>query len=228
VASNRIKVENGIKVYKLMLCNLAGLQVEGFDINASEFPAIKSPSEYFMSVDEGLTGRAENKLLDKSVEAATLQHRMVLGKNMPLLAAGAGYMYHNLMDRDVNLGMVFATVSVPISSWWGGSHEIRRSRYNQMKTENERTNMQQLMKVDIESKWNQFTESYLQIQLAQKSIDVATENLKICGDYYNAGTVSLTDLLDAETLLQQGRDQYTDACTSYFLRLLEYKQATGR
>lgn len=228
VASNRIKVDNGIKVYKLMLCNLTGSQIDGFDINASEFPAIVSPSEFYVSSEEGMTARTENKLLDKSVEAATLQHRMAIGKNMPLLAAGAGYMYHNLMDRDVNMGLVFATISVPISSWWGGSHEIRQSRYNEIKTENERTNMQQLMKVDIESKWSQLTESYLQIQVAQKSIDVATENLKISGDYYNAGTVSLTDLLNAETLLQQSRDQYTDACTSYFIKLLTYKQSTGK
>jgi outer membrane protein TolC len=64
VASNRIKVENGIKVYKLMLCNLTGSQTEGFDIIASEFPAITSPSEFYVNTEEGMTGRTENKLLE--------------------------------------------------------------------------------------------------------------------------------------------------------------------
>ena len=228
IESSRIKAENGIKVYKLLICNLTGLEKEGFDITVSDFSNVKNPDEYFIATKEGIKGRTETKLLEKSVEATSLQHKMAIGKNMPVVAAGAGYLYHNMLDKDAKIGMVFATVSIPLSSWWGGSHEIRREKYNQEKAENQKKNMEEMMAVDIETKWDQLVESFLQVQVSKKSIESATENLRISNDYYKAGTVSLTNLLEAQTLMQQSRDQYTDACTSYYLKLTPYLQATGR
>jgi len=39
----------------------------------------------------------------------------------------------------------------------------------------------------------------MQIQLAQKTIDTALENLRLNEDHYHADTGILTDLLDAQT-----------------------------
>jgi outer membrane protein TolC len=226
--SNRLKVENGIKVYGILLRNHTGAGKEDFNIAISSFPPVKDPSEYYIPPEEGIQRRIENQLLDKNVEAASLQRKMTTGKNMPQVAAGAGYVYHNLSDRDVDFGMIFATLSVPISSWWGISYAIKREKYNEMKVENQRQNMKEMMIVDIESKWNDLRESYQQIIIAQKSIESATENIRINDDFYKAGTTSLTDLLNAQTLLQQSHDQYTDACTTYYLKLSAYLKSTGR
>lgn len=226
--SSRIKVENGIKVLKLLLCNQTGADAGAFDISLGEFPAVKNPAEYFTDTETGIANRAEKQLLDKGVEAATLQQKMAAGKNLPTVAAGAGYMYHNLLGDDVNFGIAFATVSVPISSWWGGSYTIKQKKLEVEKAENQRQDMQEKMAVEIESKWNGLQEAYLQIKVARKSIESATENLRIGNDYYKAGATALSDLLDAQTLLRQSRDQYTDACTTYYLKLSAYLQATGR
>ena len=226
--SNRITVENNIKILKLLLCNLTGTRQEEFDIDMSEFPEIKAPIGYYMNTADGIAARTESQLLSKGVEAASLQHKLAIGKNMPTVAAGAGYAYHNLFENNEQLGLVYATVSVPISSWWGGSYEIKRSKLEETKAENTRLDMQQNIAVDIESKWNNLQESYLQIGIAEKSIESADENLKISRDHYDAGTISSGDLLNAQTQLQKSRDQYTDACTNYYLKLSAYLRATGR
>ena len=225
---NKTKVENSIKILKLLLSNMIGVSSEGFDVDMLELPEVESPLPYYMNTEEAIAARTESQLLDKSVEAASLQHRLAIGKNMPTVAAGAGYIYHNLLEKDEDLGMIFATVSLPISSWWGGSYEIRRSRFEEMKAENNRLNIEQNLAVDIESKWNNLQESYLQTEIAKKSIESATENLKISKDYFDAGTIALTDMLNARTQLQKSRDQYTDACTTYYLKLSAYLKATGR
>ena len=225
---NKIKVENSIKILKLLLSNMIGVSHEEFDVDMPELPAVESPLPYYMNTEEAIAARTESQLLTKSVEAASLQHRLAIGKNMPTVAAGAGYIYHNLLEKDEDLGMIFATVSLPISSWWGGSYEIRKSRFEEMKAENNRLNIEQNLAVDIESKWNNLQESYLQTEIAKKSIESATENLKISKDYFDAGTIALTDMLNARTQLQKSRDQYTDACTTYYLKLSAYLKATGR
>ncbi len=228
IESSRIKVENGIKVYKLLLRNQTGASEDSFDISISEFPVVRDPEAFYLSPEEGVNDRIETQLLGKGVEAARLQNKITVGKYMPTIAAGAGYMYHNVLERDVDMGVVFGTVSIPLSSWWEGSHAIKAQKLNKEKAENQLQNMRELMSVDIESKWNQLTEAYQQTLIAQKSIESATENLHNLKDYYNAGTVSLTDMLEAQTLLQQNRDQYVDSCTDYYMKLTTYLQSTGR
>lgn len=52
-------------------------------------------------------------------QAANLQRKMEIGKNLPTVAVGVGYNYHTLLENDHSFAMLFATVSVPISDWWG-------------------------------------------------------------------------------------------------------------
>ena len=73
--------------------------------------------------------------------------------------------------------IVMATVSVPLSGWWGGSHALRRDKLKVQHAQNAREDARQLMRVDIETKWSNLSEAYLQIDLARRSVASATENL---------------------------------------------------
>ena len=123
--------------------------------------------------------------------------------------------------------IVMATVSVPLSGWWGGSHALRRDKLKVQHAQNAREDARQLMRVDIETKWSNLSEAYLQIDLARRSAASATENLRLNRDSYEAGTVPLTDLLDAQTQLRLARDRYTEACTAYCNARTAYRQAVG-
>ena len=129
-----------------------------------------------------------------------MQLRMKRGENLPSVGVGAGYIYHDLMEKDTGFGMIFASVSVPISSWWGGSHAIKREKIKKQQAENTRQDSREMMLVEIEVKWNDLQEAYQQVLLSEKSIESSTENLRLNNDYYKAGTVSLSDLLDAQSL----------------------------
>ena len=54
------------------------------------------------------------------------------------------------------------------------------------------------------------------------------KNLRLNTNYYKAGTVSLTDVLEAQTLVQQNRDKYVESYADYQKRRIEYLQVTGR
>ena len=81
--ANRLKVENGLSVTKMLLCQLIGVDKSEFDIAFDDFPSAVSPLDYYVAPETGLENRAESKLLDKSVEAAKLQLRMKRGENLP-------------------------------------------------------------------------------------------------------------------------------------------------
>lgn len=228
VASNRLKVENGLKVSKLLLANHIGVEWRGFDVETSAWAEPESPEAYYVSVEEALDRRAEYQLAEKNVEAQKYQKRMERGKRLPTVGVGAGYLYYNVTDKDVDDGMVFAQVSVPISEWWGGAHALKKARIREEQAENERLQAREILAVEIEKTWCEVQEAYAQILLARRSVTSATENLRENRNFYQAGTVPLTDLLDAETLYTESRNNLTSACAAYRTSLARYMRVTGR
>ena len=153
---------------------------------------------------------------------------MEIGKNLPTVGVGAGYNYHNLLDNNHSFAMVFATVSVPISDWWGGSHAVKRRKLEQQKAVEQLEDNSQLLLIRMQKAYNDVVEAQQQIQLAQQSIEQAEENLRLNRNYYQAGTSRMADLLEAQLLYQQARDKHTDAFADLQNKLLEYRQATGQ
>ena len=124
--------------------------------------------------------------------------------------------------------MLFATVNVPITDWWGGSHAIKRRKIEYQKAEEQFIDNAELLKIRMQNAWNGVEESYQQLLLAQLSIEQAEENLRMNRDYYRAGTSKMSDLLEAQLLYQRACDKHTDAYADYQNKLLEYRQAIGQ
>ena len=162
------------------------------------------------------------------MRATDLQHKMEVGKNLPSVGVGAGYNYHNLLDNNHTFGMIFATVSVPISDWWGGSHAIKRKKIEHEKAQEQLADNSQLLMIRMQKAQNDVEEARQQLDIAQRSIEQAEENLRLNRNFYQAGTSKMSDLLEAQLLYQQARDKQTDALANYHNKLLEYRQATGQ
>ena len=69
-------------------------------------------------------------------------------------------------------------------------------------------------------------EAYKQIQIAEASVEEAAENLRMNTDQYRAGAVTISDLLDAETLNRQAQNQLSQAKVTYQIRLSDYQRKT--
>lgn len=189
--------------------------------DTTQLAAVSTP----LPLGEGLGAaqRIESLLSRKAVDAAALQVKMERGKYMPTAAIGISDMYYNMMAKNVNNGVVFATVAVPISAWWGGSHAIRKAKLAQQQAANDYEDTVEKLRLDNQSAWNNLQESLSQITIAEKSITSAEENLRMSFDQYKAGTLPLIDLLDAQTLRQQAADRLIEARANYQLRLAEYE-----
>ena len=225
IESQRLKLQNGISIVKLLLSQYCGLRDTSYIITfQTSLPEKFNDSCLMFNVNT----TPEYQLLDKQVEAANLQKKLAVGKNLPTVAVGAGYNYHNLLERDHSFGMVFATVSVPISEWWGGSHAVKRRKIAYQQAQEQLADNAELLEIRMQNSKNKVEEAYQQLQLAQRSIEQAEENLRLNRDYYRAGTSRMSDLLEAQLLYQQACDKHTDAFAEYQNKLLEYRQSIGQ
>lgn len=228
--STRLQIENGIKLSCMALCQHIGLPLDSAEcIDVPEFMAdISNPDKYHVDHQNALLSLPGYQLLNKNVEAHKLKRKIAIGEQLPKVGVGVSYAYEDLMNQDRNHVVMMATVSVPISDWWGGNHKIKRSRLEEQKAVFQRKDGAEKLQLKMQQSWNQLTESYKQILLAESAVKESKENLRMQTDNYKVGTVSLSDLLDAQGIYRQSRNRYTDACIDYQIKLTEYLQDTGR
>ena len=225
VESQKVKLKNALSIMRMMLAQYCGLRDTSFTLRYNNEAPL--PISIKRDHQQALFNTPEYQLLDKQVEATSLQTKMAIGENLPSVAVGAGYTYHNLMGSDQNFGMIFATVSVPISNWWGGSHAIKRKKIAQQQAIDQRSDNAQLLTIRMQKAWNDVEEAYQQLTIAERSIQQSEENLRLSRNSYQAGTTTMSDLLEAQMLYQQSLDNRTDAFADYQNKILAYKHAVG-
>lgn len=240
MASARLQLDNGMSVLRYVLAQLCGLDADAMELT---FPPLSEadvrPDEVFVSPDEAVLNRIELALADRNVAAKRLQVKMEVGKHLPSLAVGAAALYQgiDMGDMSVSRGgnmqdmksgniVGLATMSIPVSEWWGGSHAIRKARLARQQAENDRLEAEEKLRIDILTAWNNLTEGYAQIAIAQKSVASSTENLRLNRDQYAAGTLPMSDLLNAVTLYTKANSELHTAISTYQTRLSDYLRKT--
>jgi outer membrane protein TolC len=230
IASSIINLDNNLSLSRMVLAQYIGMN--GTDINVAITHTLDSiptfPYDLRVDHSQALLNTPEYKLLDKNVSANKLQQKLAVGKNLPTVGAGVGYMYDNLTDTDHPFGVAFVSVSVPISGWWGGSHDIKKRKADVVIAANTMEDTSDLLIINMQHLWNEVEDAYQQILIAHNSIDQSTENLRLNRNYYNAGMSTMSDLLDAQSLYQQSRDKLVDTYSQFQIKMLEYRQATGQ
>lgn len=227
--SNRITLENALTTAKRLLAQYTGHDGDSIDVSADMSGGLPpSPLQLYAEPQTALANTAEYALMEQNVKANRLKYKMTVGQNLPTVAIGGGYMYDDLMDKSHQFWIGFATVSIPLSGWWGGSHEMKKQRLAVRNAENTLQDNSQLLVIDMENKWNDMNDAYRKIGIAMESIAQAEENLRLHADYYRAGTATMSDLLEAQTLYQNSRSAYVEAYAEYQIKKREYLQATGQ
>ena len=227
--SNRITLENALTTAKRLLAQYTGHAGDSIDVSADMSGGLPpSPLQLYADPSAALPHTTEYAMMEQNVKANRLKYKMTVGQNLPTVAVGGGYMYDDLMDKSHQFRVGFATVSIPLSGWWGGSHEMKKQRLAVRNAENTLKDNGQLLVIDMENKWNDMNDAYRKISIAMESIAQAEENLRLHNDYYRAGTATMSDLLEAQTLYQNSRSAYVEAYADYQIKKREYLQATGQ
>jgi outer membrane protein TolC len=226
---NRLKLANGIKLSKMALCQFIGMAYNDEISFADQLPEAVNPQLIFTNHQQALSNRDEYQLLQKSMEAEKYQTRMQLGEYMPQLGVGAGGLYLDVMDdAGPTSGMVFGTVNIPISGWWEASHKMKERQIKEEQNRNMVTDNTGKLLLQMQQAFNTLDESFMQVQMAGISIKQAKENLKVIRDNYEAGMVNVSDMLEAQALVQSSNDNLINNECNYQIAKAKYLQVIGK
>ncbi len=224
--SNLFRLQNGIEMTERALCQHIGIEYNpGLVFETDEPAELQLVSVY--EPELAVRNRLEYQMLTKASEAQTLQKKMTMGEYMPQLALTGTAMGYDAMKKTNSNAVIMLSLSIPISDWWGGSHKIKRQ---QIEVEKARVSLEEnseLMTLQIRQAEKEILETQYQITVSQKSVDQASENLKVSEDNYKAGVEGISDLLEAQAIYQQSLDNLTDAACQHYIKVAHYRLVTG-
>ena len=223
---NRKKVTDGITLLKMALAQTIGADWQEMEL-IDTLGLETNPTTMFKDVAEAVSSRNESHLLNLSIEAEKLKKKMTLGEALPSLLVGGSVNYHTVMENTKPNALVFAVLQVPITDWHKTSIKLKKHALDTEMAENTRRDLTEKMEMQTNQAWFNLEQSWLRITMAQTALSDAEANLKITQDYYDAGLVALSDVLEAQTLLKQSRDELTDSRVEYRINLVKYKQLTN-
>lgn len=222
--SNRLQSENGLKVSKQLLAQYIGRSDADFDVTSEiNLNNLHKNLIYIRQNHAMVDHTAEYRLLQKNVDAGKLEVDLEKGKYLPTVGLGAGYEYEKIIGKAGGGAALYATVSIPISDWWGGSHAIKSKKMKLEIAQYELENSKQKLIIQMDKLWYDVEEAYKNLVIAQKSIVQAEENLRINRNTYRSGTTTMTELLDAELLCRQAHDKFAESYSNLHIKTMEYK-----
>ena len=219
---NRKKLNDGITLLKMLLAQYIGTDWQTMTL-IDTLGLETEPSAYFQLAETAVAQRNESHLLDLSLKAEDLKKKMTLGEALPSLLVGGSASYHTIFEHTNPNALVFAMLKIHITDWHKTSFKLKKHDLDAEMAENTRRDLTEKMELQTNQAWFNLEQSWLRINMAETSLRDAEANLKITEDYYDAGLVALSDVLEAQTLLKKNRDELTDSRVEYRINLVTYK-----
>lgn len=230
-ASLQLKqAETGLKLTKMSLCRLVGIdlntQIEINDsINNFEF------IENNLNITQ-VTNRKEFQLLQNQVEIAEQNIKMVRGDFMPTAGVSVGYNYSMIglqgMDNYNQHGIsAMGSIKIPLTTFGErkGKVSVAKADYNIRQLELQQA--QEYLQLEIEQARLTYVDAYSRVEMTEKSLEQANENMRISDDNYRLGMETIVNLLEAKAEWQKAYSNKIDALTDFKIKESNLLRVTG-
>ena len=235
VSLTQLEIESNIKIINYNLDILLGLP-DATVLSISD-PAInlKSVGTLNNYIELAMANRQELKQLDVQNKVADVNIKTIKANTLPMVGVGANLYYINPSGSFIpptNSFLLPVTIGATVS-WNIGNLFTNKNKLSEAKIQQRSINIQKdilsdQVKTDINKNFQNYQVALSKIKILETSIDQATENDKLLASKYKNNVASVTDRIDAETLLYQAKINLelskADAGLAYFTLL----KSTGK
>ena len=232
----RLAAENAAEVSNANLVRLTGLPPETRIEPTEPLAAPPGPQEDTEAlVTAAFDARPELQALQQRIEAARAAAKIQRAAARPQAGFSFGYDYARpnlrvLPLRDAFEGTWSAGVTVSLKAFDGGrtAAAVAEAEARADALEQQLESIRQSLRLEVTSRLLDLRNARASLQVTERSLESARENLRVASDRYHEGVIPSSELLDAETaLLRAGLDQ-TQAVTTIQIALARLERAVGR
>lgn len=222
---------NGRELARMDLCRMIGLP---FDTPLETTDSILNQAEPVLPLKTAapVAGRSEYRLLEKQVDLAREQVRLARAEFLPTAGIRLGYNYVGGIELgptayDEGNASVIASVSLPLFHWGEGRRKQQSARKDLDIRQAELDRQAGLMVLEMEQAGHKLAEALKRVRLAEETMELAEENLRVHRDRFELSMGVLTELLEAQVQWQSARSTIIEARGELRLQETAYRKAMG-
>ena len=224
--ANQQQLASGIRLAKRLLCTQIGIEYS--DTLLFVDPQLHSPYPSLHTPLPALdSSRPEVQLLQLNVEAEQLQRRLTLGEALPQLTLIGTAYYGNMIKTDPSANaLALLSLSIPLTSWWETSQKLRQHDIRIAEARLQQEHLGRMMSIEEDKALSDMLDAAVLLKSDSAALEIAQENYRLATLNYEAGVITIADVLQAHALLLQAQNAITDRLTTYAVarrRLLDLK-----
>jgi outer membrane protein len=230
-----LEIEHNRKIVNYNLDILLGL-ADDTEIVIEESDVNVKPVETFGNyVNSALANRQELQQLDLQNKVADYNIKTIKADQLPTFGLGANLYYINPsgsfippVNQFIVPVTIGATVSWNVANLWKNKHKVAEAVIQQKELGIQKDIVSDQLKTEINKNYQNYVLATQKILVIQTSIAQATENDRLLASKYKNNIASVTDRIDAETLLYQAKINLEIAKADAGLAYYTLLKSTGK
>ncbi|ALJ06284.1 hypothetical protein APS56_14580 [Pseudalgibacter alginicilyticus] len=227
------KANDGLKLLMLKMAQLTGMSNIDFLIQDTINNDVVLIEEVSQSI--AIDNRPEIKILKSAVEIEELQSKILEADRKPTIGLNVSGFYANGKQINFTDGSNDFTsyygllnVNIPVFDWGSRKQKVKEQKFKVEAQKLELEETEELLSLQIQNAYLELQQSIKKVDITEKSLQQADENLRLNQDRFDAGTVTGKDVLEAQVLWQQAYSDVIDAKANHRINEANYKKTIGQ
>ena len=230
-----MKVNDGLTLSKMLLCQLCGLPMNGEVTLADEEKDDLATVELTPQVDveQAAGNRPELRQLQNMVDMSRQLTNILKAGNLPQVALTGGYLvsnpnlYNGFQKRFDGVWNIGVLVRIPVWNWGDVAYKVRASKGATTIANLELEEAREKIELQVNQSVFHVAEANKKLELARASTRKADENLRTANLGFSEGVISATTVMEAQTAWLQAQSQKIDAEIDVRLSQVNLQKAMG-
>lgn len=229
------KVEDGLSLSKMLLCQLCGLAIDS-EISLEDESLSDIPSTiYEGSTDarQAFDNRSELKSLDLLTKISQQKVRLALSEHLPNVALVGNYLvsnpssfsgFENKFGAMWNVGVM---VKIPLWNWGEGYHKVRAAKSEARMAQLRLDSAKEKIELQVNQSNARVKEANKRLIMAIQNLAHADENLRYATLGHKEGVNTTANVLEAQTAWLSAQSAKIDAQIDVRLADVYLRKALG-
>lgn len=231
-----MKVNDGLTLSKMLLCQLCGLPVDEQVTLADEEKeeiVVTGEARTAAQTDMMLSNRPELKMLQNVVDISHQTTNLLKAGNLPQVMLVGGYsvsnpnVYNGFQRKFSGAWNVAVLMRIPIWNWGDVAYKVRAAKGAATVATLELEEAREKMELQLSQSNFRVNEADKKLELAKASRQKAEENLRTANLGFQEGVISSTTVMEAQTAWLQAQSQYIDAEIDVQLSRVNLQKSLG-
>lgn len=232
----RTKVENGLSLARMYLCQVCGLDITDnitlIDESMSDLN-VQEADIQFPNVNEAFTNRPELRGLDLATKMYKKKEKIALSEFLPQVGLTANYLWTNPSSFDGfdtkfgGMWSVGVALKVPLN-FFSSSAKYNASKAESLIAQYQFEDAKEKIELQVNQSAYKLNEANKKLRTASKNTEKADENLRYANVGFEEGVIAASDVMAAHTAWIAAHSEYIDAQIDIKLCRIYLDQALGR